>query len=136
VGIPIVLDPIPQTQMAGRRMVQNDLPLALSDIDKSAVIDTLYATLLLYVSHANGGVINVNNFVSPDVDRLYDDAAKSGSPAERDKDLQKIQQIVQGELAMIPIVETKTQWAFSDKLKGLTWYPDNAVHWYDLSLAK
>ena len=52
VGIPIVLDPIPQTQMAGRRMVQNDLPLALSDIDKSAVIDTLYATLLLYVSHA------------------------------------------------------------------------------------
>jgi peptide/nickel transport system substrate-binding protein len=136
VGIPIVLDPIPQTQMAGRRMVQNDLPLALSDIDKSAVIDTLYATLLLYVSHANGGIINVNNFVSPDVDRLYDDAAKSGSPAERDKDLQQIQQIVQGELAMIPIVETKTQWAFSDKLKGLTWYPDNAAHWYDLSLAK
>jgi peptide/nickel transport system substrate-binding protein len=43
---------------------------------------------------------------------------------------------VQGELAMIPIAETKTQWAFSDKLKGLTWYPDNAVHWYDLSLAK
>jgi len=135
-GFPIVLDPVPQTQMATRRMVRNDLPLALSDIDKSAVIDSVYATLLLYVSHANGGIINVNNYVNPDVDRLYPEAASAGSVAERDKILAEIQTKVQGDLAMIPIAETKTQWAFSDKLKGLTWHPDNAVHWYDLSLSK
>jgi hypothetical protein len=40
------------------------------------------------------------------------------------------------DLPWVPIAETRTQWAYSSKLKGLTWYPDNSIRWYDLSLEK
>jgi len=103
------------------------------------------ASLLALASHAAGAIETAqligelrrnsdqleqqNAHLQREVERRYSTHGIIGAG-------QKIQQIVQGELAMIPIVETKTQWACSDKLKGLTWYPDNAVHWYDLSLAK
>jgi peptide/nickel transport system substrate-binding protein len=48
----------------------------------------------------------------------------------------EIQQILQDDLAWIPIVETKTQWAFSDKLQGITWHPDNSIRFYDLGFAQ
>ena len=94
VGIPVVLDPISQTQMADRRMVRNDLPLALSDIDKSAVIDPVYATLLSFVTHAKGGIINVNNYSNAEVDRLYNDATGTGSADIRAKDVIAVQEMV------------------------------------------
>ena len=74
---------------------------------------------------ANSHIACVDNF--PDLDPLPCATFEDAFAAVTDGG---------SELAMIPIAETKTQWAFSDKLKGLTWYPDNAVHWYDLSLAK
>ena len=32
------------------------------------------------------------------------------------------------------LVETKTEWAFSNKLSGVTWHPENSIHFIDLSL--
>ena len=35
------------------------------------------------------------------------------------------------DLPWVPIAETKTQWAYTSKLHGLTWYPDNSIRWFD-----
>jgi peptide/nickel transport system substrate-binding protein len=51
----------------------------------------------------------------------------------RDSLLAEAQDIMQAEVAWLPLVEWKTQWAFSEGLKGLTWHADNSVRWYDLS---
>ena len=48
--------------------------------------------------------------------------------------LQDLQNTLQSDLAWIPLEETKTQWAFSSKLHGITWYPDNSLRYFDLSL--
>ncbi len=40
------------------------------------------------------------------------------------------------DLAVVPIVEFKTNWGYSDKIEGITWHPDNALHWYDFKPAR
>lgn len=106
IGIPIQLEPMPQTQANDRRFVKKDLPMGISDTEKPVGPDVIYATKLFYVSTANGGVNNLVNYSNPEVDRLFATA----------------------------LIETKTQWAFSDKLHGITWYPDNSLRLFDLRL--
>ena len=50
VGIPVQLDPLPQTQMSDRRIVKKDLPMALSDQEKPVGPDVGYATKLFFVT--------------------------------------------------------------------------------------
>ena len=45
----------------------------------------------------------------------------------------QIQDATRSDVAWLPIVEYKTQWAHSDTLSGLRWYPDNSVRYLDLS---
>ncbi len=134
-GFPIELDPLPQAQFSDRRLVKKNLPMSLSDTDRSAIPDVVYATMLFFVSPSEGGVNNMANYSNPAVDRLFalarnemDDAAQPGL-------LRDIQNTLQRELAWIPIVETKTEWAFRSTLRGITWHPDNALRFYDLSFA-
>jgi peptide/nickel transport system substrate-binding protein len=136
VGIPIVLDPIPQSQMAAHRLINRDLPLGLSDIDKAVAIDPIYATFLYFVSREHGGIVNTNNYADPEIDHLFDAAKATLSPDVRAEDARKIQELLAHDQPWIPIAETKTQWAYSTKLSGLTWYPDNSLRWFDLKLAK
>jgi len=135
-GIPITLDPLPQTQFSDRRAVKKDLPLALSDIDKAVGIDAIYATKLYFVSPTAGGINNMANYSNPKLDALYAQALIEPDLGQRNRMAAEIQQILQDDLAWIPIVETKTQWAFSDKLQGITWHPDNSIRFYDLGFAK
>jgi peptide/nickel transport system substrate-binding protein len=135
-GIPIVLDPLPQTQFSDRRSVKKDLPMALSDIDKAVGIDALYATKLYFVSPAAGGINNMANYSNPKLDELYAAALIEPDGDKRNRMTAEIQEILQNDLAWIPIVETKTQWAFSDKLQGITWHPDNSIRFFDLSLTQ
>jgi peptide/nickel transport system substrate-binding protein len=135
-GIPVTLDPLPQTQYSDRRSVKKDLPFALSDIDKAVGIDALYATKLYFVSPAAGGINNMANYSNPKLDALYTEALVEPDAAKRAGMTAEIQEILQDDLAWIPIVETKTQWAFSDKLTGITWHPDNSIRFFDLSLTQ
>jgi peptide/nickel transport system substrate-binding protein len=136
VGIPMVLDPIPQAQMAARRLVKHDLPLGMSDIDKAVAIDSIYATFLYFVSRDHGGIVNTNNYSDPEVDHLFDVAKATLAPEARIDIAHQIQELLGKDQPWIPIAETKTQWAYSSKLSGLTWYPDNSLRWFDLKLAK
>jgi peptide/nickel transport system substrate-binding protein len=136
IGIPIVLDPMPQAQMASHRVVKNDLALPLSDIDKAVAVDAVYQANLFFLTHSKGGIVNTNNYSDPVLDDLIFKARSLPSAAERLEDAAKIQEILTKDMPWVPIAETKTQWAYTSKLHGLTWYPDNSIRWFDLSLSK
>jgi peptide/nickel transport system substrate-binding protein len=135
-GFPLVLDPVSQSQMASRRMVKRDLPLALSDIDKAVAVDSIYAVNLYFLTREAGGIVNTNHYSNPKVDSLVMEGRASGDLEARIKVAHELQDLLAADLPWVPIAETKTQWAYSSKLQGLTWYPDNSIRWYDLNFAK
>jgi peptide/nickel transport system substrate-binding protein len=135
IGIPVQLDPLPQTQLADRRSIKKDLPMALSDTEKPVGPDVIYATKLFFVSQAAGGVNNLVNYSNPDLDKLFFDAIGETDPEKRAGLAVEMQNLVQHDLAWVPLLETKTQWAFSNKLSGITWHPDNSIRLFDLHLA-
>lgn len=136
VGIPIQLDPIPQTQMGDRRLVKKDLPMSLSDQEKPVGPDVVYASLLFFVSTASGGINNIANYSSPEFDALYARAKSELDPGRRAEAVRGLQETAQRDLAWVPVVETSTIWAFNDRLKGVTWHPDNSLRFFDLSMGR
>ena len=133
IGIDVRLNPIPQTQYGDRQLVKKDLPFAINDSEKPIGVDAGYGLLLFFVSADRGGLNNMTNYSNRTVDDLYAKAINEPDEAMRDSQLAEAQDIMQAEVAWLPLVEWKTQWAFSEGLKGLTWHADNSVRWYDLS---
>ena len=131
VGIPVQLDPIPQTQYGDRELVKKDLPLGLTDHVKPIGVDAGYGVLLSFVSSKNGGVLNSMNYDSDIVDNTYFATVNEANELTRNRLLATIQDKLMEDLAVVPIVEFKTNWAYSQKIQGITWHPDNALHWYD-----
>ncbi len=136
VGIPIQLDPIPQTQYGDRELVKKDLPMGLTDHVKPIGVDAGYGVLLSYVSSKNGGILNSMNYENELVDGTFFASLNEGDPAKRAELLAVIQDQLMVDLAVVPIVEFKTNWAISETIKGVVWHPDNALHWYDFSPAQ
>lgn len=134
IGMNVQLDPLPQTQLMDRRMVKKDLPMALSDTEKPVDPDVIYATKLFFASTAAGGINNMVNYSNPQVDKDFTAALVEMDPVRRAALAKDIQEIVQRDLAWIPLLVTKTQWALSSKLHGLVWYPDNSLRLFDLHL--
>lgn len=136
VGIPASLDPIPQTQYGDRQLVRRDLPFAVNDQEKPVGVDAGYAIQLFFVSPENGGLNNMVNYRKAELDELWAKARIEPNADSRTQMLHQIQDMVSGDVAWLPIVEYKTQWAFSDKLSGLRWYPDNSLRYSDLKIGE
>lgn len=136
VGFPVTLDPLPQTQMGDRRLVKKDLPLSISDTDKASAISGAYQVMVFYISNQAGAIINTSNYASPEVDALFAQIKQAADPAGQEALLKQVQDILQRDLAVIPMLETKTRYASSDKLAGITWHADNSIRFYNLSLAR
>jgi peptide/nickel transport system substrate-binding protein len=132
VGIPVELDPIPLTQYGDRQLIKKDLQLALNDQEKPAIVDAGYAIVLFFVTPRNGGVNNMVQYANPQVDELWLKARVEADTARRASLLAEAQQHLLDDVAWLPIVEYRTQWAMDTRLAGLTWYPDNAVRFADL----
>lgn len=135
VGINIELDPIPQSQFGDRALVKRDLPFALNDNEKPIAVDSGYATLLFFVSAANGSLNNMVNYESKNVDDLYVALKNEADNTKRDALLAQVQETLMTDVTWIPVVEYQSQWAHSDKLSGIKWHPDNGVRFKDLSVA-
>ncbi len=135
VGIPVLLDPIPATQYGDRELVKKDLPLGLTDHVKPIGVDAGYGVQLSYVSSAKGGILNSMNYVNDTVDAKFFEMLVEGDTGKRNALLAEIQDQLMADVAVAPIVEFKTNWAISDKIKGVTWHPDNSIHWYDYAPA-
>ena len=135
VGVPAQLDPIPQTQYGDRQLVKKDLTFALNDQEKPIGVDAGYATLLFFVSAEAGGLNNMVNYKNAKVDSLWARAREETDPVARAAELVDVQEQLLSDVVWLPVVEYKTQWAFTSKLHGVRWYPDNSVRFDDLSLA-
>jgi peptide/nickel transport system substrate-binding protein len=135
VGINIELDPIPQSQFGDRALVKRDLPFALNDNEKPIAVDSGYATLLFFVSAANGSLNNMVNYESTTVDDLYVQLKNEGDNTKRDALLAQVQETLMTDVTWVPVVEYQTQWAHSDKVSGIKWHPDNGIRFKDLSVA-
>ena len=133
VGIPLLLDPIPATQYGDRELVKKDLPLGLTDHVKPIGVDAGYAVQLSYVSTEKGGILNSMNYANDLVDSKFFEMLVEGDISKRNALLAEIQDQLMADVAVVPVVEFKTNWAISDKIKGVTWHPDNTIHWYDYS---
>lgn len=136
VGIPASLDPIPQTQYGDRQLVRRDLPFAVNDQEKPVGVDAGYAIQLFFVSPENGGLNNMVNYRNAQLDEIWARARVEVDADARTQMLHQIQDMIAGDIAWLPIVEYKTQWAFSGKLGGLRWYPDNSLRYSDLTIAE
>ncbi len=134
VGVNVQLDPLPQTQYGDRQLVKKDLQFALNDQEKPIGVDAGYATLLFFVSTEAGGLNNMVNFASPEVDGLFGQLVNEADETARNALLAEVQDILADQVTWLPVVERTTQWAFSSNVSGLVWHPDNSVRWYDLSV--
>ncbi len=131
-NIPVTLDPIPQTQYGDRQIVKKDLGFAVNDQEKPIGVDAGYAMKLFFVSKEAGGINNMMNYANPELDALWVKAKVEGDPAARNKELADMQNILMRDVAWLPVVEFKTQFALADKVAGLTWVTDNSPRFYDL----
>jgi peptide/nickel transport system substrate-binding protein len=136
VGIPATLDPIPQTQYGDRQLVKRDLPFAVNDQEKPIGVDAGYAVQLFFASPENGGLNNMVNYRNPELDAMWAEARVDPNNVTRDATLAKIQGMLAADVAWLPIVEYRTQWAFSDKISGMKWYPDNSIRYTDLQISE
>ncbi len=136
VGIPVTLNPVPQTQYGDRQLVKRDLPFAVNDQEKPIGVDAGYAIQLFFVSTDKGGLNNMVNYSNDAVDDAWALARVEPETAKRDMLLTEIQDRLMADVAWLPIVEYRTRWAFSDRLEGLQWHPDNSVRFFDLSYAR
>ena len=136
VGIPATLDPIPQTQYGDRQLVKRDLPFAVNDQEKPIGVDSGYAIQLFFVSPENGGLNNMVNYRNAELDAMWAKARIDPDSASRDATLATIQNMLAADVAWLPIVEYRTQWAFSENVSGLKWYPDNSIRYSDLKISK
>ena len=136
VGIPATLDPIPQTQYGDRQLVKRDLPFAVNDQEKPIGVDAGYAIQLFFVSPENGGLNNMVNYRNAELDAMWAKARIDPDSASRDATLATIQDMLAADVAWLPIVEYRTQWAFSNDVSGLKWYPDNSIRYSDLKISE
>ncbi len=135
IGIPVVLNPIPQSQFSDRELVKKDLPFALIDHSKPIGVEAGYAIQLLYVSANKGGLSNYSLYSNEEVDRLWLEQAKNEpDDAKRDNLMAQIQEILMKEVVIAPIVENRLQWAMSSKVSGVGFHPEQALRWHDLRM--
>ncbi len=134
VGIPATLNPIPLAQFGDRTLVKRDLPFALNDYDKAIGVDAGYTLQLFLVSANKGGIANESDYSNAYIDETWPKARVETDPAKRNALLADMQEQAMKDVALLPIVEFKTQYALSDKLTGLSWQSDSSERFFDLKL--
>ena len=73
------------------------------------------------------------NYSSAAVDEGWAKARVEPDAAKRTAEVGAIQDTISNDVAWLPVVEYKTQWAYSAKLKGMRWHPDNSIRFRELS---
>jgi len=131
-GMPVELNPIPQTQYGDRQLVKRDLPFAINDQEKPIGVDAGYAMQLFFVSPEAGGLNNMVNFRNEAFDAQWAEARVEPDMAARDAILSQMQETLMSEVVWAPVVEYATQWAYAANLKGMRWHPDNSIRFFDL----
>ena len=132
-GIPVTLRPIPTVEYQSRHCNEKDLPIVLRDDEKAFVPDTVYASLLFYVSTENGALCNGGNWVNAEFDELYAQASVS-SGEDRIALMDQMQEILALELPVLPIAEAPAAIAYRKGITGWRGGPDDGTNYADMRL--
>jgi peptide/nickel transport system substrate-binding protein len=132
VGFPVLLDPLPLQQYSDRQFVKKDLGMALNDTSRPIGIDAAYAVMLQYVTVSKGGINNWGNYSNEKVDDLFFAVKGEADQAKRDAMLKEIQDIIMDELALVPVMEYKYQYAWREGVKGVSVHGEGQPRFYDL----
>jgi len=132
VGFPVLLDPLPLQQYSDRQFVKKDLGMALNDTSRPIGIDAAYAVMLQYVTVSKGGINNWGNYSNEKVDELFFAVKGEADQAKRDAMLKEIQDIIMDELALVPVLEYKYQYAWREGVKGVSVHGEGQPRFYDL----
>lgn len=132
IGIPVTLNPVPQTQFSTQMYSKMDVPFALENTWKAVPVDGGYTLLISATTY--GCCTNYNHFVNAEIDGIVKKANVEPNPVARNQMLARAQNIMADLVNFVPIVEFKTQWAYTTSLKGITWHPNNSVKWFDLRI--
>lgn len=115
IGIPVVLNPIPEAEFNDRALTKADMGMFIRDFDRPLVPDAGYTALLFYVSTAAGGLNNQIAYANDRVDELFGLSQQTVGD-ERLANLEELQDILMDELPVVPIAEVNTQVAMSPEL--------------------
>jgi peptide/nickel transport system substrate-binding protein len=129
IGINITLDKETPAVIEDRKMKKSE-PAYLSNAEIAWLPDVAY--------HA-GVFLTTNAVVNPgwsnaEFDSLYTQALQTDDPAIRLPLLTRLQEIQMTEIPFVPIVWVGRPVALSNRVTGYSWYPDNALRYYDLDL--
>ncbi len=132
IGVPILLDPLPLQQYSDRQFVKKDLGMALNDTSRPIGIDAAYSVALQYVSVAKGGINNWGNYSNERVDAMLLEAKDEPDQNKRNALLAEIQDIIMDELALVPVMEYKFEYAWREGIKGVSVHAEGQPRFYDL----
>jgi peptide/nickel transport system substrate-binding protein len=131
-GIPIQLNPIPETIYADRALAKKDMPLSMNDTSRPLGIDAGFATQLFFASVDKGGISNFSRYSNATVDELWLKAKVEPDEQKRNAILAEIQELVADDVYWVSLAEYKLQYAFRDDIEGLTLQPGQHIRWADL----
>jgi peptide/nickel transport system substrate-binding protein len=131
-GIPVELNPVPATQYASLN-VKSSIPFAYDDQEVPIPSDGGYSLLIAFTTY--GCCTNRVNYANPQVDDLVRRANLDQDPTDRAKILNQAQDTIMADLPFVPVVTQQTYWAWSTKIAGIAWNPDNNLIWEDLKPA-
>ena len=132
VGVPVTLNPIPETQYADRALSKKDMPFAMNDTSRAIGVDAGFATQLFFVSVDKGGISNFSRYSNAEVDEIWSRAKVETDEAKRNAMLVEVQEIVAKDVYWISLAEYKIQYAFRDDIVGTTLQPGQHLRWSDL----
>jgi peptide/nickel transport system substrate-binding protein len=132
VGFPVLLDPLPLQSYSDRQFVKKDLGMALNDTSRPIGIDASYAVMLQYVTVAKGGLNNWGNYSNARVDELFFKVKGEADQVKRNAMLKEIQETIMDELALVPVLEYKHQYAWREGVSGVAVHAEAQPRFYDL----
>ena len=131
-GVPITLNPIPESVYADRALSKKDMPLAMNDTSRAIGVDAGFATQLFFASVDKGGISNFSRYSNSEVDEIWSRAKVEPDEMKRNALLAEIQEIVAEDVYWISLAEYKIQYAFRDYIEGPTLQPGQYLRWSDL----
>src|SRR5262249_49342159 len=127
------LNPLPQAQFADQVFSKHNVGLFLDDQDKPDLVTGEYA---LGPFMTTGGAGNYTKYSNAHIDANFPSLYEDTDPAKQDGMLARAQEILMSAPNWVPIAEYATAWGVRDGVSGITWHPEDQLHWYELKLAQ
>lgn len=129
IGVTLNIDKFPEAKFNENRYART-FPATI-DYDQAQVPVGIYAASLLF-STGSLGISNFNNYSSPEMDALIEQAWNEPDAGKRAEMYGEMQRILAEDVGWVYLALPDVPDALKSSIEGWTWYPDNQIRWYDL----